>query len=64
MSEVITTANIEDTILRQNPEPNLQTGSTAAKFTYVTKRKRRNAVVEGGAEIRKILLNKKVRLGC
>jgi hypothetical protein len=31
--EDITTTNIEDTILRQNPELNLQKGSIAAKFT-------------------------------
>jgi len=61
--EDITTTNIEDTILRQNPELNLQKGSIAAKFTYVTKKMHRNAVVEVGAETRKILLNKKVRLG-
>jgi hypothetical protein len=56
------TKNIEDIILRQNPELNLQKGSIAAKFTYVTKM-HRNAVVEVGVETRKILLNKKVRLG-
>ena len=61
--EDITTENIEDTILRQNPEFNLQKGSIVAKFIYVTKRMHRNAVVEVGAEIRKILLNKKVRIG-
>jgi len=61
--ENITTTNIEDTILRQNPELNLQKGSITAKFTYVTKKKHHNAVAEVGAETRKILLNKKVRLG-
>ena len=63
MPEDITTANIEDLILRQKPELNLQKGSIAAKFAYVTKRLHRNAVIEVGAEIRKILLNKKVWLG-
>jgi hypothetical protein len=57
------TTNIEDTILRQNPELNLQKGSIAAKFTYFIKKMHRNAVIEVGAETRKILLNKKVRLG-
>ena len=40
----------------------LQKGSIAARFTYsyVTKRLRRNTVMEVGAEIRKFLLNKKV----
>jgi len=63
MPEDITTTNIEDTILRQNPKLDLQKGSIAAKFTYVTKRMHHNAVVEVRAGIRKILLNKKVRLG-
>ena len=61
MPEDVTT-NIEDTILRHYPELNFQKGSIATKFTYVTKM-HRNAVVEVGAETRKILLNKKVRLG-
>ena len=61
--EDITTSNIEDSLLRQNPELNLQNGSIAAKFTYVTKTLHRTAVLEVGAEIRKILFNKKVRLG-
>jgi len=60
--EYITTANIEDKILRQNPELNLQKGSKAAKLICVTKRMHRNAVVEVGAEIRKILLKKTVRI--
>jgi hypothetical protein len=58
--EDIATANIEDSILRQNPELNLHKGSIEAKFTYVTKRLHRNAVIEVGAEIRKILHNKNV----
>jgi hypothetical protein len=33
MPEDITTTNIEDTILRQNPELNVQKGSIAAKLT-------------------------------
>ena len=63
MPEDITTANIEDTILRQNPELTLQKGSKVAKFIYFINRKHRNAVVEVGAEIRRILQDKKVRLG-
>jgi hypothetical protein len=61
--EDISTANIEDSIIRQNPELNIQKGSITAKSTYETKRMHRNAVIEVGAEIRKILLNTKVRLG-
>ena len=35
--EGISTNNIEDTIIRQNPELNLQKGSIVSKFIYVTK---------------------------
>ena len=61
--EEISTTNIEDSILRQNPELNLKEGSIAAKFIYVTKKKHRNAVVEVSAETRRTLLNKKIRIG-
>ena len=44
--EDISTSNIEDSILRQNPELNLREGSIAAKFIYDTKKKCRNSVVE------------------
>jgi hypothetical protein len=57
--EYINTTNIEDTIIRQNPNLNLTKGSMVAKFTYVTKRKHRNAVVEVGADNRKIELRRK-----
>jgi len=57
--EDITTTNIEDTILRQNPELSLQEGSIAAKFTYVTKRMHRNAEVEVGEEPGRFCLTRK-----
>ena len=60
--EDISTSNIEDSILRQNPELNLREGSIAAKFIYETKKKNRNAVVEVNAETRMTLLNKKIRI--
>jgi hypothetical protein len=61
--EDISTTNIEDAILRQNPELNLREGSIVAKFIYDTKKKNRNAVVEVTAETRQTLVNKKVRIG-
>jgi len=59
----INTSNIEGTIIRQNPNLNLNKGSMTAKFTYDTKRMNRNAVLEVGADIRKTLLSSKSRLG-
>jgi len=61
--EEINTANIEDTINRQNPNLNLEKGDIKAKFTYDTKRKNRNAVVEVGADTRKTLIRNKIKLG-
>jgi hypothetical protein len=61
--EDISTTNTEDAIIRQNPNLNLTKGSILATFTFVTKRKRRNAVVEVGADTRKTLLHRKIKLG-
>ena len=61
--EDISTNNIEDTIIRQNPDLNLQKGNIVSKFIYVTKKKYRNAVIEVGADTRKNLLHKKIKLG-
>jgi hypothetical protein len=49
--------------LYENPDLKLTKGSMLAKFTYVTKRKHRNAVVELGADTRKTLLHRKIKLG-
>jgi hypothetical protein len=61
--ENTSTTNIEDSILRQNPDLNLKKGSTAAKFTFVTRKMYRNAVVEVAADTRKTLLHRKIKLG-
>jgi hypothetical protein len=61
--EDIDTTNIEDAIINQNPELNLIKGSITAKFIQVTKRKHRNAIVEVGADVRKNILNKKIKIG-
>ena len=44
--EDISTLNIEDTLLSQNPELNLKTGDIKAKFSYGTKRRTRKLVIE------------------
>jgi hypothetical protein len=44
--EDITTQNVEDTIIAQNPELKLNKGDIIAKFVYVTKRHIRNLVMD------------------
>jgi len=61
--ETISTRNLEDTLLAQNPELNLKTGDITAKFSHETKRRHRNLVIEVNAQTRKILIQKKVKLG-
>jgi hypothetical protein len=61
--EDIDTTNIEDAIITQNPELNLAKGNITAKFIQVTKREHRNAIVEVGADVRKKILNKKIKIG-
>ena len=50
--EGISTHNIEDTIIRQNPVLTLQKGSIVSKFNYVTNNMYRHAVIEVGADTR------------
>jgi len=59
----ISTLNIGDSILMQNPDLNLKKGEVVAKFGYVTKKMNRNLVVEVGADTRKTLLQRKIKLG-
>jgi len=59
----ITTSNIEGTLIAQNPGLNLANGDINAKFTYVTKKQTRNLVVEVRAQVRKALLQNKVKIG-
>jgi hypothetical protein len=61
--EDISIWNVEDTLLAQNPELNLKTGDIAAKFSYETKRRTRNLVIEVSAQTRKFLIKRKVKLG-
>ena len=57
--EDISTQNIEDTIIAQNPEFKLSKGDINAKFAYVTKRHTRNLVMEVSAETRRRIMQKK-----
>jgi hypothetical protein len=61
--EDINTDNIEEAIIKQNPDLNLMVESIVPKFTFVTKRRHRNAVVEVGSETRKALTHRKIKLG-
>jgi hypothetical protein len=59
--EDITTNNIEDILLAQNPDLGLNKGDIDAKFIYVPKNKHRNLVMEVGAQIRKMLIKTKTK---
>jgi hypothetical protein len=50
-------------LLSQNPELNLKTADIAAKFLYETRRHTRNLVIEISAQTRKLLIERKVKLG-
>jgi len=54
--ETISTRNIEETLLAQNPELNLKTGDITAKFSYETKIRYRNLGIEVNAQTRKLLI--------
>jgi hypothetical protein len=60
--EEINASNIKDAIIRQNPNLNLAKGNITAKFTYDSKRKNQNALVEVGADTRKALQSSKMKL--
>jgi len=61
--DIITTSNIEGTLITQNPGLNLANGDINAKFTYVTKKHTRNLEVEVLAQVRKALLQNKIKIG-
>jgi hypothetical protein len=61
--EDITTTNAEETIIKQNPDLNLQSGDIIPKFCYTTKKLNRNLVIEVNAQTRKTLTHKKLKLG-
>jgi hypothetical protein len=61
--EEITTDNLEDSIIAQNPEICLEKGEINPKFMYETKRHTRNIVIEVNSQTRKKLIHNKVKLG-
>jgi hypothetical protein len=61
--EDITTKNIEETLIKQNPELYLQSGDIIPKFCYTTKKLTRNLVMEVNAQTRKSLMQRKIKLG-
>jgi hypothetical protein len=61
--EDITTDNLEDTLLAQNPDLDLVKGDIEEKFSHETKKHIRNLMIEVGTQTIKTLPQKKVRLG-
>lgn len=61
--EEISVDNVEDTLLAQNSDINLKQGDINAKFSYQTKKQGRNLVIEVEAGTRKLLLQRKIKLG-
>ena len=59
----ISTQNIEETILAQNPEFNLNKGDINAKISYETRRHTRKLVIEVSARTRRLLIQKENKLG-
>jgi hypothetical protein len=59
----ISTNNVEETLLSQNPELNLTVGDINPKFLYETKRRIRNLVIEVSAQTRKQMIHKKIKIG-
>jgi hypothetical protein len=61
--EEISTQNIEEIMIAQNPELNLKVGVIKPKFVYETRKRTRNLVIEVSAQTRTILIQKKIKLG-
>ena len=61
--EEISTENIEETLPVQNPEYNLKTGDITTKFTYETRKRTHKLIIEVSAQTRKLLIQKKVKIG-
>jgi len=61
--EEISTDNIEDILMAQNPGIGIGKGEIIPKFTYETKRHTRNIVIEVSAQTRKKLIDNEVKIG-
>jgi len=55
--------NLEDTLMAQNPDISLNKGDIKTKFCYTTKKQKRDLVMEVGAQTRKLLIQKQIKLG-
>jgi len=60
--DAVTPENAEDIIIAQNPDLKLQEGDIQTKFTFKTKRKTRNLVIEVNPQTRRQLLQNKLKL--
>jgi hypothetical protein len=49
--------------MAQHPDISLNKGEMEAKFCYTTKKQNRNLVMEVGAQTRKLLMEKQIKLG-
>jgi hypothetical protein len=61
--EEISTQNIEEIMIAQNPELNLKVGDIKPKFVHETRKRTRNLVIEVSAQTQTILIQKKIKLG-
>jgi hypothetical protein len=61
--EDISTGNLEDTLIAQNPDLNFKKGDIKAKLSFETKKHILNLIMAVGAQTRKLLFQKKVKLG-
>ena len=55
--------NLEETIMTQNPDIGLKKGDIETKFIYTTKNKGRNIVLEVEPQVRKLLIQAKIKMG-
>jgi hypothetical protein len=61
--EDITLDNVEETLIRQNPEKDIEVGDIIDKFCYATKRETRNMLLEVHPSTRGKLLTTIIKLG-
>ena len=61
--EEVTIENAEEILTSQNPELNLKIGDIKPKFVFSSKKNARNLVIEVSSQIRKQLLQTKLKIG-
>jgi hypothetical protein len=60
--EEISTQNINEIMIAQNPELDLKVGDIKPKFVYETRKRTWNLVFEGSTQTRTILIQNKIKL--